>query len=792
MKPLTSKRGPVSTRWGVGCVLLLFSFSPKIEAADPVDAYKLPPPDQRQVDFTRDIRPILENSCLRCHGPEKPRSHFRLDNWEDALKGGNNGVDIIPGNSAKSPLIHYVARLVPDLEMPPVGKGDPLTRAQVALLRAWIDQGVAWDRTLPSHHFALSLSPTFGGTRVSGNEQKFRELNWQKGGANGGLDRFDMSGNTSPNTKYAFTGHVLADDYQLNLALDRNDLGFIRAGWEQYRKYSTDTGGYAPSISPSAPNDGRDLHLDIGKAWIDFGETLPRWPQMKLGYEYDYKQGSESTTDWGLLAPANNRAIAPAAQHLDEEVHNIKFDLDHDVAGVTMVDRFRGEFYNLKTQYTNTDVRGAARENAREENTYFQGANTLRLEKKFKDWFFCSAGYLYSKLNSDASFADSVNNSALLLDRAPQITLEKESHVFNLNGLLGPWGGLTFSTSAQAEWTDQHALGGGNAFLNPAYTNGSPAEPAAVGVVPSILSSDYNQSTFTENAALRYNKIPLTALFVEAKLQQQNISQFDEDLQPGSGFMQNTSFSSHLSDIRAGFNSSPWRNVTLSAHYRRYEDDSHYDNDPGLPLPAGYPGFILARDLRTDEAEAKLTWHPFTWVKTALSYQYQTTRSWVETDPISGGVSPGGGIVGGEDHSQIYSLNTTMTPCHRLFLSTTFSYQPFTSVTADNGAPEVAAYRGETYSVLANTTYVLSKNVDVFATYSFSDADYSQNNFAAGLPVGIQYRQHALQAGVSRRFGKRISVQLKYGFYCYDEPTSGGANNYMANSIFGSLTYKWP
>jgi hypothetical protein len=384
-----------------------------------------------------------------------------------------------------------------------------------------------------------------------------------------------------------------------------------------------------------------------------------------------------------------------------------------------------------------------------------------------------------------------VNNSVLLLDRAPQITLEKESHVGNLNGLLGPFDGLTLSAGVQAEWTSQHGFGGDNALLNPAYTNGLLTQPAIVPVVPSILTSDYDESSVTENVALRYSKIPFTALFVDAKLQQQSIGQYDYDVQPASGFMQNTSFTEQLSDIRAGFNTSPWRSVSLSAHYRRYEDDSHYLNDPALPAPAGYPGFIQARDLLTDEVEAKLTWHPRSWLKTAFTYQYLTTRSWTDTD-ASSGLSPGGGLEAGEYKSQIYSINTTMTPFPRLFLSTTFSYQPSTSLTADNNDPAVAAYRGETYTVLANTTYVLSQNADVFATYSFSDADYAQNNFAAGLPVGIEYQQHALQAGLVRRFGKRITVQLKYGFYSYSEPSSGGANNYVAQSIFGTLAYKWP
>ncbi len=92
-----------------------------------MDDSKLPPAAPDKIDFARDIKPILDNSCLRCHGPEKRKSDFRLDNRAAALKGGDKGVDIISGNSAKSPLIHYVAGLVEDMEMPPLGKGDRLT-----------------------------------------------------------------------------------------------------------------------------------------------------------------------------------------------------------------------------------------------------------------------------------------------------------------------------------------------------------------------------------------------------------------------------------------------------------------------------------------------------------------------------------------------------------------------------------------------------------------------------------------------------------------------------------------
>src|SRR5262245_9315148 len=87
-------------------------------AAADLDPSKLPPPATTKIDFDHNIKPIFEKSCLRCHGPEKPKSKFRLDNKEDALKGGeeNGSRDIIPGNSAQSFLIYYVARLIPEME----------------------------------------------------------------------------------------------------------------------------------------------------------------------------------------------------------------------------------------------------------------------------------------------------------------------------------------------------------------------------------------------------------------------------------------------------------------------------------------------------------------------------------------------------------------------------------------------------------------------------------------------------------------------------------------------------
>jgi mono/diheme cytochrome c family protein len=113
-----------------------------VPAAD-VDSSRLPPPAAVTVDFARDIQPIFTAHCVSCHGPEKQKSGFRLDDAHAATTGGDSRApNIRPGDSAGSPLIHLVSGAIPEVVMPE--KGDRLTSVEIGLLRAWIDQGAHW------------------------------------------------------------------------------------------------------------------------------------------------------------------------------------------------------------------------------------------------------------------------------------------------------------------------------------------------------------------------------------------------------------------------------------------------------------------------------------------------------------------------------------------------------------------------------------------------------------------------------------------------------------------------
>src|SRR5438477_7172765 len=104
---------------------LLLICSPLL--AGDFDPSKLPSAAS-SADFEKDVRPILQNSCASCHAGEKPKSKFSLETRELLLKGGKEDKAIVAGESAKSPLIFYVANVIDEMEMPPKGKGAPLTR----------------------------------------------------------------------------------------------------------------------------------------------------------------------------------------------------------------------------------------------------------------------------------------------------------------------------------------------------------------------------------------------------------------------------------------------------------------------------------------------------------------------------------------------------------------------------------------------------------------------------------------------------------------------------------------
>lgn len=771
----------------VGIFVLLFVFSFSLSAAETNS------PPASGISFDRDVRAIFEQSCFRCHGPEKPKSDFRLDLRSEALKGGDdNANDIVPGHSSQSMLIRYVASLDKDIQMPPPERGEPLTPAQVAILKNWIDQGAEWG-TNREPELVFAFTPELRWIDVHGHNQKFRELEGTREGLGGGAEHFFMSKQLAPDEKLAIEDHALApeNDFKLALALDKNNVGFVQGGFVEWRTYYNDAGGYNPTVTPSEFNLDRDLYVDNGRAWVDFGLTLPRWPQIVLGYEYQFKNGNKSMLDWGY---ANGKNIYPAALAVDEATHIVKLNVTHNFDDWHLENNARLEFYSEKNNSAESQILlgGTSPDtfiNTRDDYHSTQGMDTLSLEKQLRDWWFVSGGFYYSKLEGSDFFNQTTVIPAFNLNNqlgSQQITLRRESEIFSVASLFTPLNYLTCSLGSQNEWTTEEGFGNSIPDLNLGVN--TPAD------------SNLNLFKASQNADLRFTKIPFTVLFTDARLDQESVNTFEQ--QNGNQLINQNDAMNHRYNVQAGFNTSPWRWCALNAQYEYQTSDTDYGNPRDVvndvPGPTnGYPGFILHRKIETDKFETKLDLRPASWLKTTLNWQVASTDYSSTTDPaydfsIGRPVSPGGPIADGRYHAQTYGLGITLTPIQKLYFTGMFTYSHSHLDTANNENPSIVPYTGDIYTLTTTATYALNAKTRLQTTYAFSHANYSEDNAAEGGPLGLDFTRYELLVGLTREITKRLSAGLRYRFSEYSEPSSGNANNFTAHGIFATVTYKWP
>lgn len=102
---------------------------------------------EEAIDFSREIRPILAEHCLHCHGPDakKRKADLRLDELKNAIAERDGLQAIAPGKPERSTLLERVQSDDPDVQMPPADTGQRrLKPAEIDLLRRWIAQGAKW------------------------------------------------------------------------------------------------------------------------------------------------------------------------------------------------------------------------------------------------------------------------------------------------------------------------------------------------------------------------------------------------------------------------------------------------------------------------------------------------------------------------------------------------------------------------------------------------------------------------------------------------------------------------
>ncbi|MCH2103883.1 MAG: PSD1 and planctomycete cytochrome C domain-containing protein [Planctomycetes bacterium] len=126
------------------------------------------PSEPREVDFAREVRPILSDKCFTCHGPDLAarKAELRLDTRAGALKGGRSGFPaVVPGDREESELWAMITSEFTSERMPPEEGGKELSADELETLGLWIDQGAEW-----AEHWAFVAPARAEPAPLSGDE----------------------------------------------------------------------------------------------------------------------------------------------------------------------------------------------------------------------------------------------------------------------------------------------------------------------------------------------------------------------------------------------------------------------------------------------------------------------------------------------------------------------------------------------------------------------------------------------------------------------------------------------
>jgi len=361
----------------------------------------------------------------------------------------------------------------------------------------------------------LTGTPEVTYAKVSGNVQKFREDVGVEPGWNGGVEDATLHYDFNKDTTLDGEGRFIIDehDYKLQLQLTKRDVGFVRAGYTEWREYYDSQGGFYGPFTPSSFRLNQDQSLDNRDIFFEAGLTLPNIPRITIGYERQSQYGDESLVEWGgVTQGANTRNIYPSYNGIKEHTDIVKLNAEYDLGKVHLLDDFRYEHFssddtvndtslNLNTSSSQT---GTAHEDYHQDAFY----NTFHMDCHVNDKVYWSLGYLHSSLSGHGDM-QVVSPAALgpfdISGTANGIANNLDSDVVNLNGMLGPFKGLVLYGGLQAEKTDTHG------FSDALLTQGT--STATTNVIRSFEDTE----SLSETLGMRYTKIPYTTLYAEGQ-----------------------------------------------------------------------------------------------------------------------------------------------------------------------------------------------------------------------------------------------------------------------------------
>jgi hypothetical protein len=680
-------------------------------------------------------------------------------------------------------------------------------RRFVPLMLATAGFGTARAAT-PVYENYLNLAG--GGTSVSGDSSNYQKILRHDQSAWGGIEGFRYYTDLDKNTSLTLKGHALAGDhnYLLDLKLERSEVGYLTVGYKAFRTWYDGSGGYFPPAGASFHFYNEDQFIDRTDLWVAGAYTAPDQINFNFRYDYTTRKGLKDSTSWGdtsLTAGLGTRAIVPTYLVIDENRHIFNASLWRDGEQTS---------WNLAGRYEATKIdnsRNIQRAPGEKANRYVKHTDDMStdmfmvhgsVETKISQLLSVSTAAAYYDLDANISGSriygvsydpvfDPVYASRQFHDegfRNLQGTSAMHQSFANVNLMYTPTETLTIVPALKADKTSWDGRA--------SYVETAVGAAPALAMAQDDFESESNKSltSLTGTLDARYVGIKNWVLSFAGEWLNSD-GTLSEDLFDEFGvdeLYRTTDYGQDMQRLKltANWYARPGLSFTGQTYWKARQNSFRNTRQSNAPTGADrYPAYISHQDFETSDVNFRVSWSPALMVHLVARYDYQ--ESTIRTQDI--------GLAFGESAnttSHIVSTTATWNPLSRWFVQLGANQVFDTTVTpasalTGNAGGIVLNSDNNYFSGNLSTGYALDDQTDLAADYSYLRADNYVDNSLRSTAYGNSSTTHIASLTCTRRVSPQLSYTLKYTFAKNEDVTSGGMNNFRANTIYGKVQYRF-
>lgn len=657
--------------------------------------------------------------------------------------------------------------------------------------------------TLDAPDTDLTNWVTFGGgdAFVSGNKGEYKHQQDTNSGPYGGVQDFHWQQFIGKDGTFTMDGHGLFGNHDYDLKLDLTDdkLGYIRAGYTEFRTWYDPTGGYYPINGLSFQPSQNDLYIDRRQAWIEAGLTLPNWPSFALRYEYDSREGIMDSTSWGqttLIPGGTQTKIVPTYQGIDETRNIFSFTTKDKIGNTdadlglryeidntndsTYIDQSPGQAANAFITQQNLEkddlfnVHGATETLFNKQVTLSSGFSVTTIGTNL------GGSRIYGPAYSTPLSPTFVNNGSGFIGLGGDGSTQE--YTANLNLMLTPMSNLVVVPAVRVEY--EGSTLGDNYNTTTGVGKGFVSTPVAAN------ANNYDL-TVAESLEARYTGFRDWSLYLSAELSEDEGNQAWNSSPVQDTINLNQNFGEFCQKYTAGANWYPLAQLNFGGQYYHEIHDYSFTNSAATPLISQYPGYLQDETFTTDDMNLRATWQALSNVSliTRYDFQYSTVDTTSKPDPNIVPITPFQSAIVA---NHILSESATWTPLAALYLQVGGSYVINSVTTPMINADNLVLSGNNNYWTLnASAGYEFNEKTRLQLEYSYYNADDYYNNAPSGLPYGADAQQNEVSATLTRQINKSVQVSLKYSFSRYRDQTDGGLDNYDAHLVYLSTQFRF-